>query len=446
MSKFASTSIEKSVGNILSNTFKKSPRLLFGVSGGPDSMALLYVFHKIGAEVTVVHINYGMRGEGSDLDQELVEGFCTEWDFECCSFKLDSSATKGENFQSWARNERYRIFRELKKEFNADAIVTAHHQDDQVETILQKLFRGSGPAAWQGMSAWDGELFRPLLSFSKQEILNYCENNNVPFRNDESNNESKYARNFIRNELSVELDQRFPGWKQNILEMQELGLIAERGVRHIVNGLVSGKRLDLKKYSELDNALKPSVLKYFVESNSSGESLTKGQLNELLKIEQSHTGAEIPITESISLVKDRDGISIKEKERVEEVPVLITRSAATANFSLEGFSFYKNDKKPNKGMYWDAGKIQWPLTVRAWEAGDRFTPLGMNGTQKVSDHLTNRKIRSSLREKALILIGSDSTIYAIIFPVAAVNGEMGTISEAVKCTSETKEYFIVTEQ
>ncbi len=226
MNKYASNLINKSVESSLSLIPQAKPKIILGVSGGSDSMALLYTFYKLEVEVLVVHINYGLRGNESDLDQELVEGMSTQWGIDCYSVKIENKQNEG-NFQSWARAERYRIFKELKDINNLNCIATAHHQSDQIETILQKVLRGSGVEAWEGMSVWDGELFRPFLPFSKTEILSYCEENSIPFRDDKSNLESKYARNFIRNQLEDKFDELFPGWRTNILDLSEKGILQD---------------------------------------------------------------------------------------------------------------------------------------------------------------------------------------------------------------------------
>lgn len=107
-------------------------------------MAMLYLLHRFGIDTTAVHCNYQLRGEASDKDQKLVEEICAYWNIECVSMRLDSSEETDGNFQDWARKRRYQAYEDIKKEYNADLILTAHHEDDQLETILQKILRGSG--------------------------------------------------------------------------------------------------------------------------------------------------------------------------------------------------------------------------------------------------------------------------------------------------------------
>ena len=133
---------------------------------------------------------------------ELVEEMSAMWGLIALRPGLIRMMLQKSNTQIWARDLRYTMFRDLKRELNADFIVTAHHRDDQVETILQKYLRGSGPGAWSGMSLLDGDLFRPLLMYLQRRESWICRNQHVPFRDDQTNQTSKYARNLIRNDLA----------------------------------------------------------------------------------------------------------------------------------------------------------------------------------------------------------------------------------------------------
>lgn len=442
MNKSGSASLEETLSNAIKEHFSEVPTLLVGISGGPDSMALLYGLYKLGIEAVGVHINYGLRGNESDMDQELVEGMCFEWGFECCSVRLDSSESGNENFQNWARNERYRIFRELKKEFTADAIAISHHKDDQVETILQKLFRGSGPDTWTGMQMFDGELFRPLLGLSKEDILEYCEKNAVPYRVDGSNLESKYARNFLRREFSEQLNAFFPGWEENILKLPSFGGLNSKAISFITDSLVRDSELSLEEYNAMDVDLRYSVLKEFIERKAEGISLTGGLLKELDRLSDSQPGTEIPISENVVVLRERNSIIIRSglDRKRQEINDSIREEQIRDGYHSNGLmlDLKKEIKFSDDHLTIDAGKLQYPLILRSWENGDRFQPLGMSGSQKISDHLANRKVRSSEKEKALILSGADGTIYALIFPLAQGNGQLGTISELVKCTGDTR--------
>ncbi|MEX0607902.1 MAG: tRNA lysidine(34) synthetase TilS [Balneolaceae bacterium] len=443
MGKTKAKSLELHLKKSTEKHFGSKHFFILGVSGGPDSMALLYLFHKLNLKALVVHINYGKRGEQSDLDQELVEQLAFQWNLECCSVRLNSKEAKGENFQSWARNERYQIFRDLKTAHRADAIVTAHHQDDQVETILQKILRGSSPAAWQGMKEREEDLYRPLLNFTKQEILDYCETEAVPYRTDESNIEAGFARNFIRHSLSKELEGFFPGWKQNVLALTDQGVLFEESLKVITAQVFDGEKINLTKFGNLPSVLKSAVIKNILDLLDEAVTYSKGMLKELAQIDQLQTGKSLEAGKVI-FTRNRDEVRIQRKKKTTGKPIEISEDNAASGFGGGNVVIKKTkNKKAQSALKLDYEKLYWPLNLRIWQKGDFFKPLGMEGTQKISHHLTNRKIPSHLKEKALVLCGSDGTIYAIIYPGPAQNLEKGAISELVKCEDKTKTYLTI---
>jgi len=438
MSKSESILIEQRISEKITNHFSGNPKFVLGVSGGVDSMALLYVLKSLNKNAFVVHINYGLREEASDKDQELVEGMSFELGFECCSVRLNSEDSKNDNFQNWARNERYRIFNEIASEINADAILVAHHQNDQIETILQKVFRGSSPEAWMGMSEWDGRIFRPLLEFSKAELEEYCNENVIPYRTDQSNLESKYARNFLRNEFSEKMDRLFSGWQNNILKLQEFGQLNEQATEALLDRIANNAKLKVNALNKLPATLAKAVLKKFLEKN--GIIASAGQLSEILKLKNAQTGSKIEFSKELAVVLDRDLLIVlngdNEFENVAFTKEIFDNPQEVAGYKLEISKDIKSE------LYFDAGLIRWPLLMRRWNPGDRFQPFGMEGSQKISDHLTNRKVPTSKREKSLVLTGTDGTIYAIIFD--GKSDRIGTISEICKATNATKQYLSIT--
>lgn len=445
MAKSVKKKLQKHLKNCLSDYFDKDAFFILGVSGGPDSMALLYLFHELNLDGLVVHVNYARRGKESDTDQELVEQIAFSWGFECCSIRLNPEDAKGENFQEWARNQRYQFFRDLKGDFKADAIVTAHHRDDQVETILQKIFRGSAPTAWQGMRVWDGELFRPLLSFSKQDLLTFCEAEAIPFRIDESNKSSEYARNFLRNEFTPKMNTLFPGWKKNVLNLTEQAQTFEASMNILADQVSSSNFIHREKFNELPAILKPAVLKTILDQVGLEGEYSKGQLKELAEVDSLQTGKKLRIG-NVLLIRDRNEIRIEpDKEgRDSDKIAILNKHSIDKEVEKFGIKFKLKSRLSKKaGLQLDSDKLAWPLALRTWGAGDAFHPLGMDGHQKISDHLTNRKIPSHLKEKALVLCGSDSTIYAIIYPVSAVNGERGAVSEMAKYNSTSQTFLTI---
>lgn len=444
MAKSLKTTLQNHLKETLSRYFSNGDLFIIGVSGGPDSMALLYLMHLLQQSVFVVHVNYGKRGEASDKDQELVEQMAFAWGYESCSVSLDPPETTNQNFQNWAREQRYRIFRDLKENYDATALVTAHHRNDQVETIFQKILRGSAPTAWQGMEIWDGEILRPLLPFDKDQILEFCKTEAIPYRLDESNEESDFARNFIRNELAANMDRLFPGWQQNLLNLNTFGSAYSSAISFVLERVSDNRSIHLKEFSKLDPALKKAVLKRFLDDHGLEGTYSKQQLNDLGDIGTLQTGKSIEIGK-FKLTRDRDLLRLHTNTDPDPpVSQMIHKTDVASGHKILFFTLNFSDQEPRSpDLRMDASKLKWPLEIRRWKPGDTVEPLGLKGSQKISDHLTNRKIPTIYREKALVLCGSDSTIYAIIYPDNADIGETGAISESVKCDPNTKTYLTI---
>ncbi|MDX1585268.1 MAG: tRNA lysidine(34) synthetase TilS [Balneolaceae bacterium] len=449
MSRSVSSQIENRVERHLEEHFEaSSSRFIIAVSGGPDSMALLYLFKKMQVDAVVAHINYGKRGVASDKDAELVEQMSYEWGFDCQTVKVEAEEGDSKNFQQWARRVRYEIFRSLKKEHGADGIVLAHHEDDQIETILQKLFRGAGLESWSAMSIWDGELFRPLLKTGQKEIMAYCEQYAVPFRTDESNMSSNFARNFLRNEWLDRLEQHFPGWKKNVKRLPEQADVFSMALEWISARITDESDcIDRKQFVSLEPELaRALVLKKLKEIDPDIE-LNRDALGEIDKLEELQTGKSIQLTERYEILRDRDRFKIV-YNRPDALKILTLEKdeLQTNSFSLDNLIFEigpLEDPDFDQALYLDAEKIDWPLTLRNWKPGDAFQPLGMEGHQKVSDHLTNRKVSAAEKKSALVIVSFDETICAVIFPPIENRRPPGTIAESVKCDHTTGQCLII---
>jgi tRNA(Ile)-lysidine synthase len=446
MSNFESSPVSTEFNHQLQVNQLSGKKVIAGVSGGPDSMAMLYLFHRFDMEVTAVHCNYGLRGEASDKDQQLVEEMCSLWGMECVSVRLEPDEKHTGNFQNWARKRRYRVFEDLQTELSADLIATAHHQDDQIETILQKILRGASLTGWKGMSVLSDGLFRPLLNVSKKDILRFVEEYNIPYRIDGSNEESTYARNFLRQNWFPELHRFFPGWRQNIMKLTRRADEFEIMCQTILTTIIRNEnQLDREAFLKLDETIQPVILHQFIRQYAGAESAGRAFLDYLEPVRTLQTGKRIQVAEEIFICRDRDlflieaGSDNQPADTIvlhrEDLPVL----QGELKFKEEEFdgSFSTNT------LSLDADQIAFPVAIRPWEPGDQFRPLGMEGTQKVSDHLTHRKVSSTTKADARVIKSFDGNLIAVIFPLNDESGEIGTISEVVRCRADTKTIFKV---
>jgi len=188
-----------------------SKKFLLAVSGGADSAVLSHVFRVSGFEFQIAHVNYHFRGEDSNLDQKIVQDFCKKNNIK---FHLkdisEEEKTEMKSLQNWAREIRYNFFFNLLKKENLDFIVTAHHLNDELETFIINLSRGSGIKGLSGIPKNENRILRPLLKFTKAEIYAFAEENNIDFREDKSNKKNDYLRNKIRNQLTPKILEIFP--------------------------------------------------------------------------------------------------------------------------------------------------------------------------------------------------------------------------------------------
>lgn len=448
MSKFESSPITKEFRNQVKTFLPDSKSVVAGISGGPDSMALIYLLHRFNIPAIVVHCNYQLRGEASDKDQKLVEDICMHWKLECISIRFDSAKESTGNFQEWARERRYQAFRDIKKEYGAGLILTAHHQDDQLETILQKILRGSGLSSWKGMDILENDLFRPLLNLSKSGILDFVEEFNVPYRIDRTNEESTYARNFIRNHWFPDLNRLFPGWKQNLLKVTDRAEEFEAMADLILQQVSTGKdMLKRSQFLDLPQKIKPVVLLQFFKKYVSGADVSQGFLNNLDDLSELQSGSKLQISECHFLYRDRDLFKVIVETSDHDINQKIKKGRVEESFVITDLEFSIKPVPESysvERLHLDQKKLKFPLTLRTWKDGDSFQPLGMKGSQLVSDHLTNRKIPSSVKKDALVLESFDTTICAVIFPNSSNSSEIGTISEKYRCVTATEKTLTIT--
>jgi len=431
--------------------------LILGVSGGPDSMTLLYALHRLDVETVVVHCNYQLRGSDSDQDQHLVEQTASMWGYDAVSVRLDPEEGRSGNFQLWARMQRYRIFRDLKEEFGARAIATAHHQDDQLETIIQKILRGSGLTAWQGMKVWDGDLFRPLLSVSKAEILQFASANHVPYRLDGSNEQSTYARNFLRNGWFPVLDDLFPGWRDNILKVPDRAREHEAVVKSLIRSLKAGERaIHRDRLIGLTEEVRRPLVLQILKTVDPKLQVSAGALKNLEQLEGLQTGKRLEINDRWSLIRDRDRflvaedgeLSGSEESQVLELEALVREPVALSISSDEGLkaSIVEWDGEIDQQvLQMDSDRLSWPLRLKAWENGDSINPLGMEGRQKISDLLTNQKVSVADRAAVRVLEAGDGEICAVLYP-RSVKSTPGIIADWVRCTGSTEQILQIRRQ
>lgn len=396
-------------------TFNVSAKasFLLAVSGGVDSMVLLWLFAKSGADFQVAHINYKLRGEDSDLDQKLVEDFCKENEIKLHIYQVSEKDKKPKgSIQLWARELRYNFFKKIQINENLDFLVTAHHLNDQLETFFINLSRGSGLTGLGGIPC-NNKIFRPLLDFSKEEIYAFAEENKVPFREDISNQKNDYLRNKFRNKIIPELIEVSPHFlfhfKKSIDILSQTRDFVSRQIEQILEDLTIEKTeyywiLNKEKLSQEDFFVQFEILKKFGFQ----------QENEIPKIFIAETG-KFFLSKEFSLLIDREKIilepNLESKECEKELEIEYLENEDVIIIKDFGLKTLKD-----KSWLFNKKKIKLPLKLRKRKEGDVFYPIGMLGKKKVSKFLKDEKLSVLDKEKIRILCDADDNILGV-FPL-----------------------------
>ena len=367
----------------------REPKVLLAVSGGVDSMTMATLFAAVGrCCFAVAHMNFSLRGEESDRDERFVADWCEASGVRFFCKRVDTvscAAEHGISIEMAARNLRYAWFEELADEHGFDCIAVAHNMNDSVETMYLNLLRGTGLRGLCGIRVVNGRIIRPMLDFSRKEIMEYAAASGVDFRTDSTNAESEFSRNRLRNKV-------FPEFSK--INSSFLNTAAKEAVRFAEIDALLSDMLESKQGSLFfreDGVLKIDVelLKkekyadYWLFRLLDRYGFNESQLKDILKSIDGQTGLRFSTSSHIA-VKDRGFI---------KVYPLTDRVLPEVVFEVcdipDGFN---PAAAPANVQYLDADKVQFPISVREPDAGDRFRPLGMKGSKLVNDFLSEQKI------------------------------------------------------
>jgi tRNA(Ile)-lysidine synthase len=400
----------------------KSGAILCAVSGGADSMVMVHILKSIGYRIGIAHCNFKLREKDADKDEAFVMTYAEthQLPFFNTSFDTSDYAKKNKvSIQMAARNLRYEWLEKIRKENNFHAIATAHHVDDNMETVLLNFTKGTGLNGLKGIQPKNEKIVRPLLCLTKGEILKYAEKSSVNYRTDKSNAESKYERNKIRNKVIPLLQTINPSlpetFQKNTEHLNDSYEIFQYGLNFLRKKLIETRNGNI--YISINKLRILPGWKTILDSILSQYNFSHGQVTEAIKISDTASGKQI-INADYRLIKDRNFfIIVINNDKENGNPVLLIESPKhkirTKDFSLK-FEVKNFKGVQNKSAEWfmqfDASKIAFPLMVRKWKAGDYFYPLGMNKKKKVSDFLVNEKVSILEKEKIFVLISDEKII------------------------------------
>lgn len=406
--------LEKAFGEYIRSLqlFTSGDKLLLAVSGGVDSMVLCELCHRAGLKFGIAHCNFQLRDEESDRDEAFVRDAAIRYNVSFHVIRFDTKKLAGEkklSTQEVARELRYHWFDELRKSTPYDFVLTAHHADDNIETVTMNFFRGTGIRGIRGMEPRQDHLVRPLLFARRKQLEEFSRSENISFVTDKSNLEDHYTRNYFRLQVLPLVEKVFPGANENLLHninrfRDVETLYHESLARHKKKLMVqSGKEihipvLKLKKTPACQTVLFEILSAY---------GFSAAQSMEALSLLDSETGRYIS-SDTHRLVRNRQWLIIAPVENNEEGLVLIGGAGkwnvGSVSIEIEQLKWENQPwpKDPNI-TYLDAAEIKFPLILRRWKQGDYFYPLGMPKKKKLARFFIDQKLSRTQKENIRVL-------------------------------------------
>ncbi|MFN5620791.1 MAG: tRNA lysidine(34) synthetase TilS [Flavobacteriales bacterium] len=414
-----------------------SETLIVAVSGGCDSMALLALSAQCKLPVIAAHVNYGLRGEDSDADEVLVFDFCQQQHITLEKLIVTDEQWNNDrgSTQEQARAIRYAWFAELQQKYQASRVMTAHHANDQTETMFMQFMRGGSGKSVYGMAEDKGFILRPLLAHTKEELLAFAQTHHIPWREDRSNQTDAYTRNSIRHRVMPLIEQINPGIHHDIQQrsrrMHEEQRLAEQAAQSTLAELIqtdrAGRELMDTPALLATKAYLTLLWKWLAPSQFSSHAVE--QIADHLERGGSSEAAWYH-SETHDVCIQNNTICLANKTQEQRFTIHELPWAKS-----DGFAFTLSLKASNDIQFTpdhisqslNASLLKFPLIIRTWKEGDVLKPLGANGRKKVSDLLTQVKMPAWEKRDVLVL-EADETIAAVIGV---------RISETFKVSAET---------
>ena len=420
--------LKTEIQNRIENNKLGKAKFLLTISGGVDSMVLFHIFRQLSYTFSVAHCNFQLRGNDSDLDEKLVVDTCTKNKIPFFVEKFDVKeyqSTGNYSIEMACRNLRYEWFNKLLITHKFDYLVMAHHLNDQLETLLINLSRGSGSKGLMAMEEISNKIFRPLLTFSKKEIVDYAMQEKIIWREDLTNQENDFIRNQIRNQITPLLEEIHPQFLKNV--NKSLAILAEEN--QLIENYLQTKKKELFRQEKEYEVVKINSLEKLSPINTHLHYFFSPfgfSVNEIRKLLIASTGAEMQ-SETHRILKNRNFLLIKKKENKKN-DLYVIHSIENSYYCPNLF-FQKTKRHPTHAdETLDYDKIKFPLVFRPIEEGDVFFPLGMKGKKKVSKFLKDEKLSKFDKEKVRVLVDNQQQILWV-YPLR--------IDERYKITQET---------
>jgi len=414
----------------------REDKILVGFSGGADSTALImglnYLRSKYNCSLLAAHINYNLRDEDSKADEEFVKRFC--FDRSISLVIKNIKITKQANLENNAREIRLDYFNKLIKNYRLDKIALGHNKYDQAETILFRLIRGSGYTGLKGISPISGKMIHPLLVFTREEIEEFLRSENITWREDKTNQETKFTRNKIRHELipwiADNLNSSIIDKLNNVSTVfAETDLILEElARRRIQKTLIKKNETDYIIALNIIRKLSP-VLRFYIYRriysfiNGDNKDFYLSNFEEIEAILESSGSKKVYLPNKVFVYKEYKDLIFSPKKVLKKVDIsnkkeitsirnrLMFEDYRIIMKKLKKLPHKRNLYEDNNRVYLDLDKINFPIFIRHRKPGDSFQPYGLKHTKKLKDFFIDEKISKFDRDKVLLFCDSKKIIW-----------------------------------
>ncbi|MEO6251884.1 MAG: tRNA lysidine(34) synthetase TilS [Ferruginibacter sp.] len=411
------------------NLFHQKDKLLLAVSGGVDSVVLCELCKQAGHDFTILHCNFQLRGEESERDENFVRELGKKYGVELLNKKFDTEKYAEENklsIQVAARELRYKWFAELLKSSTANCelptanwLLTAHHANDNIETLLMNFFKGTGINGLHGILPKQGNIIRPLLFAKKEDLSEFAAANKLAFVEDASNASDKYTRNYFRNQLIPDLQKVFPQVEDNLIHnidrFRDIEILYRQSVDLTKKKLLEPKGKEI--HIPVLKLLKTTALKTIVYEIIKDYGFTAQQTDESIALLKSDSGKYIQ-SATHRIIKNRSWLIISPNETAEAQNILIEEEGSS-QFAEGALQLKKmiNDQysilNDQLIAQLNADEIKFPLLLRKWKQGDYFYPLGMKKKKKLSRFFIDQKLSLTQKEKTWVIEMDKKIIWVV---------------------------------
>ncbi len=403
--------LEQQFPELLSTPF------LVACSGGVDSVVLVYLCAALRLDFGIAHCNFKLRGVDSDQDAVFVQSIAEKLAIECMTTDFDTETYVVRNkvsIQMAARELRYAWFDEIIKNSRFKKVLTAHHQDDNLETFLINLSRGTGIKGLTGIPSSNAVIARPLLAFSRNSLMRYAKEEKIVWREDASNTELKYLRNKIRHEVVPVLKELHPTFQENFARTQGYlkeseALLSRQKEQCQASLFEENKGLIYVRISDL---IKLSPLKAHLHLLFSDFGFTAW--DDIEQLLSGSSGKEVR-SKTHRLLRNRDMLLLEELMQYDDRSYLIDENATESTYPVPmKIAFVPAIKEwGDDVLYIDKETLKYPLVVRKWEKGDYFHPLGLGGKKKLSKYFKDEKMSIIAKQQQWLLCSGEDIVWVI---------------------------------